>query len=66
MAQLPLHRLERVVDNFGERRVRAVIHLLFIGDEFVARRDGDIDADPELVSLSDARDSAARWRRHIG
>ena len=51
MAQLSLHRLESIVDDFGQRGVRAVVHLLFVGDELVTRRDGDIDADPELVSF---------------
>ena len=45
MAQLPLHRFESVVDYFGQSGVRAVIHLLFIRDQFVARRDRDIDPD---------------------
>ena len=51
MAQLPLHRFESVVDDFLQRGVGAVVHLLFVGDEFVARRHGDIDAHPELVSF---------------
>ena len=51
MAQLPLHRLECVVDNLGECGVRAVVHLLFVGDEFVMRRHGDIDAHSKLVSF---------------
>lgn len=51
MAQLPFHRFESVVDNFGQRGVRAVVHLLFVGDEFVARRHGDIDTHSKLVSF---------------
>lgn len=51
MAQLAFHRFESVVDNFGQRGVRSIVHLLFVGDEFVTRRHGDIDAHPELVSL---------------
>ena len=44
VAQLPLHRLERVVDHFVERLVRTVVFLLFVRDEFVTRSDGDIDS----------------------
>jgi hypothetical protein len=51
MAQLAFHRFESVVDNFGQRGVRAVIHLLFVGDKFVPRRHRDIDADSKLVSF---------------
>ena len=51
MAQLTFHRLESVVDHFGQRGVRAVVHLLFVGDEFVTRRHGDIDAHSKLVSF---------------
>ena len=36
MAQLALHRLECVVDDFLERFVRVVVFLSFIGHEFVA------------------------------
>ena len=49
VAQLPLHRLERVVDDFAQRGMGAVVHLFFVGDEFVTRRNGDIDAHPELI-----------------
>ena len=49
MAQLAFHRFESVVDNFGQRGVRAVIHLLFVGDELVAGRDCDIDAHSKLI-----------------
>ena len=51
MAQLPFHRFESVMNDFGQRGMRTVIHLLFIGDELVARRHRDIDAHPELVPL---------------
>jgi len=51
MAQLAFHRFESVVDNFGQRGVRATVHLLFVGDEFVARRHCDIDAHSKLVSF---------------
>jgi hypothetical protein len=49
MAQLPLHRLERVVDNFGQRGVGAIVHLLFVRDELVTRWNRHIDPHPELV-----------------
>jgi len=50
-AQLPLHYLECVVYYLRERLVRAVIDLFFFRDQFVARRDGDINPHPELVSF---------------
>jgi hypothetical protein len=50
-AQLALHSFEGVVDHFGEWCVGAVVRSSFIGDQFVARRDSDIDPDPEGVSL---------------
>jgi hypothetical protein len=34
-AQLSLHRFESVVDHFVERFVRAVVHLSFVGHQFV-------------------------------
>ena len=49
--QLALHGFESVVDHFGERRVGAVVHSSFIGDQFVAGRDGDIDPDTVGISL---------------
>jgi hypothetical protein len=49
--KLALHRLERIMDNFGERGVRAVVHLLLVRDKLVTRRNGDIDTHPELVSF---------------
>ena len=51
MPQLPLHCLERVVDDFAQRGMGAAVHLLFVGDEFMTRWDGNIDAHPELVSF---------------
>jgi hypothetical protein len=51
MAQLTFHRFERVVDDLGQGGVRAVVHLLFFGHQFLARRHGDIDAHAKLVSL---------------
>ena len=50
-SQLALHGLERVVDHFGERRVGAVVHSLFVGDQFVPGRNGDVDPDPERISF---------------
>src|SRR5439155_23778430 len=51
MAQLALHRLEGVVDDFGQRLVRAVVHWFFVGHQFVPARNGDIDANAELISF---------------
>jgi hypothetical protein len=51
MAQLAFHRFEGVVNYFGQGRVRAVVRLLFVGDEFMAVRDRDIDAHSKFVSL---------------
>ena len=50
-AQLALHRLERVVDHFVQRLVRAVIHLPFISDQLVATRHSHIDAAPVRISF---------------
>ena len=50
-AQLPLHYLERVVYHLRQGLVRSVIDLFFFRDQFVARRDGDINPHPELVSF---------------
>lgn len=41
--QLALHGFERVVDDFFERFVSAVIHLPFIGHKLVARRHRHVD-----------------------
>ena len=51
MAQLALHRFEGVVDHFVEGIVRAVVFLLFVGDELVTARNSDIYANPELISF---------------
>ena len=50
-AQLPFHYLECVVYYLRQRLMRAVIDLFFFRDQFVARRDGDINPHPELVSF---------------
>ena len=51
MTQQTLHRLERIVNHFVERLVRAVIHLLFIRDELVARRDRHVDTTTIWISF---------------
>jgi hypothetical protein len=51
MAQLPFHRFEGIVDNFGQSGVRTIVRLLFVGDEFVTRGNRNIDAYPELIPL---------------
>ena len=50
-AQLALHCLERIVNGFGQRRMRAVIHLLFSGNQFVPWSHRHIDADVIRISL---------------
>src|SRR5437016_4724221 len=50
-AQLALHCFERVVNGFGQRRMRAVIHLLFSGNQFVPWSHRHIDADVIRISL---------------
>jgi hypothetical protein len=49
--QLALHCLESVVDDLRKRGVRAIVHLLLVGDEFVMRRHGHVDPHSKLVSL---------------
>jgi hypothetical protein len=51
MPQLSLHRLESVVDHFGEWFVGAVVSLLFIGDQLMARRHGHINAHAKWISF---------------
>src|SRR5437762_2990782 len=50
MAQLALHRLERVVDHFVERLVRTVIHLLFVAHQFMPWPNSNVD--PTTVRIS--------------
>jgi hypothetical protein len=50
-AQFALHRFERVVDYFFEQFVSAVIHLLFIGNQLVPGRHGQIDTAPVRISF---------------
>jgi hypothetical protein len=47
--ELALHRLEGVVDYFGQRLVHFVRRRFLIRDQFVAGRDGDIDPDAEWI-----------------
>jgi hypothetical protein len=49
MSQLPLHRFESIVHHLGQWFMRAIVHLFFFRHQFVPRRDGDIDADPERI-----------------
>ena len=42
--QLTLHGFKCVVDDFLERFVSTIVHLLFIGHKLVARRHGHVDA----------------------
>ena len=51
MAQLTFHGLERVVDDFVERFVRAVVLLFFVSHQLVPRPDRHIDATTIRVSL---------------
>ena len=50
-AQLALHCFERVVNGFGQRRMRAVIHLFFSGNQFVPWSHRHIDADVIRIPL---------------
>ena len=47
--QLALHGFKCVVDDFFERFVSAVIHLLFIGHKLVPRRHGHVDPAPVWI-----------------
>jgi len=51
MAQLTLHRLERVVDHLVQRLMRAIVFLLFIAHQLVTRADGDINPASIRISL---------------
>jgi hypothetical protein len=51
VAQLALHGLERVMDHFIERFVRAVVVLFFVGNQFVPRPDGDVDPAPIRIAF---------------
>jgi hypothetical protein len=47
--QLSLHGFKCVVDDFFQRFVSAVIHLLFIGHKLVPRRHGHVDPAPVWI-----------------
>lgn len=47
--QLSLHSFKCVVDDFFQRFVSAVIHLLFIGHKLVPRRHGHVDPAPVWI-----------------
>jgi hypothetical protein len=47
--QLALHGFERVMDDFFERFVSAVVHLPFIGHKLMARRHGHVYPTPVWV-----------------
>ena len=49
--QFALHGFKCVVDNFFERFVSAVIHLLFIGHKLVAWRHGHVDTAPVWIAF---------------
>jgi hypothetical protein len=51
MAQLPLHRLEGVMNYLAERVVRSVILLFLLRDELVTRRHRYVDTNPKEISL---------------
>jgi hypothetical protein len=47
--QLALHGFERVMDDFFERFVSAVVHLPFVGHKLMARRHGHVYPTPVWV-----------------
>jgi hypothetical protein len=51
IAQLAFHRFEGVVDDFGQRLVRAIILLLLFGYQLMPARDRHIDPDAKIVPL---------------
>jgi hypothetical protein len=50
-SQFPLHRFEGIVDHFVEWLMCAVVHLLFIGHEFVTARNRHVNAAPVRISF---------------
>ena len=48
--KLALHRLKGIVDHFAQRLVHLVRRRFLIDHQFVTRRDGDIDSDPEWIT----------------
>src|SRR5438876_3377790 len=51
VSQLAFHRLECVMDHFGQRFVRAVVFLLFVRDQLVPARNCHVNAHAELISF---------------
>ena len=51
VAQLPLHRFERVVHDLAQRIVRAIVELLFITHQFVPRWNRHINSHPKRISF---------------
>lgn len=50
-AKLALHRLKSIVDHFRQRGVGTVVDPFLIGDQLVAGRDGNVDANPERITF---------------
>ena len=50
-AQLALHCFKSVVDHFFQRFVGAVVHLFFIRNELVPRRDRNVDTAPVRITF---------------
>ncbi len=48
--QLALHRFKCVVDDLGQRLVHLMLCLLFVRDELMTGRNGQIDADTEWIA----------------
>ncbi len=48
--ELALHCLEGVVNHFAERLVHFMRALLLVRDQFVPRRNGDVDSHPEWIT----------------
>ena len=49
--QFAFHRLEGIVNGFGERFVPAIVGLFLIGHQLMAAGNRYIDANPERVSF---------------
>jgi hypothetical protein len=63
VAQLALHRFECVVDDFVERLVRAVVLLLLVAHQLVARSDGNVD--PATIWITFVMSSVGLLDRHV-
>ena len=66
MTQLPLHRLEGVVNHLGQRLVRATVHLLLLPPLIRGPWPPSHQSAPGRDFLFDARDWAVQWRRRSG